>query len=97
MNPKYWEIGNPIDQIIEECSELTHILCKARRFGWHNHHPDDPDKTKNYHLVVDELGDLKQRIREFEIWMQLHRPHNQATPPDAGTPASKPDNQAPRG
>lgn len=62
------------DQLIEECSEVIHILCKCRRFGWHNYHPKDPNKTANYYLVKKELHDLKRIIVEFEKWMEIHKP-----------------------
>ena len=78
MNQKYWDVGTPVDQLIEECSEVIHILCKCSRFGWHNHHPDDPKKTLNYELVIAELDDLERRIYEFRGWMKVHKPHNQS-------------------
>jgi hypothetical protein len=80
MDPKYRDIGHPIDQLIEECSEVIHILCKVRRFGWDNYHPDDPKKTLNYELVENELYDLDTRINEFRSWMTRHEPIIQQAP-----------------
>lgn len=70
MNSKYWNTGNPPDQIMEECSEVIKIICKARRFGWHSYHPDDPKKISNWELTMGELSDLEKRIHEFRKWLQ---------------------------
>lgn len=81
MDEKYWSAGTPIDQLIEECSEVIQILCKCNRFGWHNYHPDDPKKTLNFFLVLSELDDLERRIDEFREWVEFHRPRNISTEP----------------
>lgn len=76
-NGKYWSIGHPIDQLIEECSEVIHALCKCRRFGWHNYHPNDPDKAKNFNLVLSEIDDLEARLVEFKQWVNVHKPRSE--------------------
>jgi len=63
-NPKY--IGSPTTKLIEECSELIHILCKAERFGWDNYHPDDEAHTTNRFLVLSEIKDVEKRIKELK-------------------------------
>jgi len=65
MDPRYENAGDIITRTIEECAEVIHILCKVRRFGWFNHHPDDPKKVKNYELVSNELNDLETRIKQL--------------------------------
>lgn len=75
-NPKYMMIGEPEDKVIEECSEVIKAICKARRFGWANYHPDDPTKTTNIELVKREIIDacfafkeLKAKLKTW-VWEQ---------------------------
>ncbi len=72
MDQKYWDTGTPPEQLIEECSEVIQAVCKGLRFGWHNYHPNDTNKTPNYDLVFNELNDLEKRMYEFKRWMELH-------------------------
>ncbi|HDY66789.1 MAG TPA: hypothetical protein ENH85_03240 [Candidatus Scalindua sp.] len=65
INTKYEHVGDSITKLIEECSELIHILCKAERFGWDNWHPDDPEKKTNKSLVLSEIIDVEKQIREL--------------------------------
>ena len=69
----YWAIGTPTDQLIGKCSKVTRSICKCNRFGWHNFHPKDPKKISNYDKVLEELDDLEARIREFRVWMEVHK------------------------
>ena len=59
---KYKHTGDSLIKTIEECSELIHILCKVRRFGWNNYHPKDKNKTENIKLVMNEITDLQECI-----------------------------------
>lgn len=47
MDPRYNKKGDRITNTIKECAELIHILCKVKRFGWFNYHPDDKDKVND--------------------------------------------------
>jgi hypothetical protein len=66
-DPIYENIGDPITCMIEECSELIHILCKVKRFGWKNWHPSDPSQYPNYLKVFDEIEDVEKRIARLKI------------------------------
>ena len=55
---EYENIGDPITKLIEECSEVIHILCKIKRFGYNNFNPDDKNKTPNHRLLELEMFDL---------------------------------------
>lgn len=76
MKEKYKNIGDPITHLIEECSELIHILCKVQRFGWGKYRPDDNSKTHNSALVLREMTDVEDRIREVKniITKKITRP-----------------------
>jgi len=72
-DPNYMEIGTPEDRCIEECAELIKILCKVKRFGWDNFHPDHPD-VSNRILVLQEIedverlcGEIKEALRGGEV------------------------------
>jgi hypothetical protein len=65
-NPKYKTRGTPEIRLIEECSELIQMLCKAKRFGWSNYHPDDAAKIQNFDLVLNEIKDVEQSIGDFK-------------------------------
>jgi len=65
-DPKYENIGDIITLTIEECSELIHILCKVKRFGWYCHSPKDDNKTPNFTLVKNEISDLEKRIAQLK-------------------------------
>jgi len=69
-NPEYESIGSPLTQVIEECSELIHILCKVDRFGWFDYHPDDPKKTPNAELVSREMEDVAKAIKKLKQHMK---------------------------
>ena len=62
MDNKYKDIGDPIDCAIEECSEVIHALCKVKRFGWLDYHPDT--KVSNVEYVHNEIFDLIYRLNQ---------------------------------
>lgn len=64
-DPKYEKVGSPIINLIEECAELIHLLCKAERFGLGNWHPSDKKQRMNHELILDEMEDVEKRIRDY--------------------------------
>jgi hypothetical protein len=64
-DPRYEAIGDPDVKLIEECAELIQAICKARRFGWDNHHPEKSPEHTNAHAVVEEMWDVAKRCREL--------------------------------
>ena len=68
---RYKNIGDPEDLVIEECSEVIKIICKAKRFGWFSHNPYDPMKVNNIELAKREMDDV---IEAFEkLGLKLKR------------------------
>ena len=65
-DPRYAQIGEPAEKLIEECAELIKALCKARRFGWLNHHPEKPLSLTNLQEVLLEIQDVRLRMSEVE-------------------------------
>lgn len=65
MNPKYQYTGDLLTRTIEECAEVIHILCKIKRFGLHNHHPTDKNKTPNWKLAQSEISDLRKCLKDM--------------------------------
>jgi hypothetical protein len=72
-DPRFIGVGHPAVRCIEECSELIKIICKAQRFGWHNWHPDDPEKKSNLSLTLAEIADVRATCNELEAL--LRSPH----------------------
>lgn len=71
-DPRYKHIGNPVDKLIEECAELQLALCKAKRFGWWNFHPDRPG-TSNLEDVKREMDDVVEAIERLSE--DMRHPH----------------------
>jgi len=67
MDPVYEKEGVIMTNTIEVCAEVIHILCKIKRFGWFNYHPDDKNKVSNILLVEKELADLENKISKLRI------------------------------
>ena len=63
MNKKI--CGELDDKVIEECSEVIKAICKIKRFGLLNHHPNFPDKN-NLTDVLDEISDLRYALNRYE-------------------------------
>lgn len=54
---KYKNYGDPPTRAIEECSELIQALCKGKRFGWFNYHPNTPE-ISNIDQAINESRDV---------------------------------------
>ena len=67
-DPRFVNIGEFDDKLIEECSELIKAICKAKRFGFDGYHPDRPDKN-NAQEILDEIEDVRRAINELEPYL----------------------------
>ena len=72
MDPKYKNIGNVDDHVIEECSEVIKAIIKSKRFGLYNYHPDTPH-TNNKQKILDELNDLGIVLTEYRQYLYEHK------------------------
>ena len=61
---------DPVIKVIEECSELIQILCKVRRFGWFNWHPDNTSDYLNFDQVKREMHDVVEACEQLEVHMR---------------------------
>lgn len=68
-DPKYINIGTPEDKIIEELSEVIKEICKARRFGYFNFHPAEPE-TLNIDRIRREIDDCIEAFEYYEIYLR---------------------------
>ena len=66
MNSEYVTIGSPAIKVVEECSEVIHIICKAEQFGLDSWHPKDALKVPNRELIRMEIADLKLALDNLE-------------------------------
>ncbi len=67
-HPEYKNIGTPEIRVIEECSELIKIICKAERFGLDTCHPnlvDVPGNTNRQRILleIDDVIDTCKVLR----------------------------------
>jgi len=67
MDSYFVKFGTPPIKLIEECSEVVQIVCKAERFGLDNYHP--VTKIINRNAINDELDDLSIAIKNYREWM----------------------------
>ncbi|MDP2815076.1 MAG: hypothetical protein Q8O19_00170 [Rectinemataceae bacterium] len=65
-DPKYKDVGTPVQRLVEECGELLQAVMKAERFGWFNHHPDRPERT-NFDEVMLEMNDLTEAYQRLQF------------------------------
>jgi len=65
MDKRYIDPKHALIHLIEECSELIKVLCKAQRFGLHDHHPADPPEQSNLVKLIAEKRDVDQAFLNF--------------------------------
>ena len=58
-----------INNVIEECAELTQALCKAQKHGWWNYHPERPTSS-NYEETLHEMEDVIEAIEKLNVYMR---------------------------
>jgi hypothetical protein len=58
-NKKLDNVGEPKLRVIEECTELAHALCKAKRFGYFSSPIGEPSC---YVKILDEWEDVKRNM-----------------------------------
>jgi len=72
---RFKHIGDPFDNLAEECAEVIQVLMKIRRFGMFNHHPDKPKYYNNKMALLDEMQDVQVRIDEVKKMLgEMHDP-----------------------
>ena len=62
---KFRKRGKVEDRLIEECAELIHIVCKARRFGLDKFNPFELGRGTNRIRIREEMDDVERLIREY--------------------------------
>lgn len=54
------------DRLLEEMGELIQAICKARRFGYWNHHPDRPNSI-NITEIRREMDDVREMLEGYTL------------------------------
>ena len=65
MNENTKHFGSAEDNVIQECAEVIHIICKAKNFGYKSCHPKEPG-VSTAELVLNEIADLEYRLKELK-------------------------------
>lgn len=69
-------IGTPEDRAVEEVGEFLQELSKARRFGYLNSHPDQPEQM-NIDRIIVEMEHVRQAFdtleRLFRTAIEFHK------------------------
>lgn len=76
MSPN--KITELTDKVIEECSEVIQAVCKVKRFGWFNYHPDRPE-SNNLDELRQEMDDAIEAFAKLEaVLIQVQHSHHKA-------------------
>lgn len=65
MDERFVNVGAAEDKVIEECAEVVQAICKIKRFGIFNFHPDRPDSS-NRDEALAEIADLRRSLDAYE-------------------------------
>jgi len=68
---EYAKDGACEDRVIEECSELIQAICKAKRFGLRNYHPNRPG-SDNYGEILSEIDDVRKVLKEYKMELEKY-------------------------
>lgn len=69
-DPRFELIGDPLDCLIEECSELIKAIIKIKRFGWQN----GWDGKRNDEEILKEIIDVRKRCDEIQRFINKTTP-----------------------
>lgn len=96
-DPRYEHIGLPEYKVIEECAELISELVslqkeitKAKRFGWMNYHPDEPEKS-NIDRIRYEMEDVNNSMAKLEASLKVIEHDHYASNPTPSPVETQPD------
>jgi hypothetical protein len=69
MHKDYVKQGTPAIKLLEEFSEVQQLICKGERFGYDNHHPEEPEYITNRVKLISELDDIDYALVNFRKWL----------------------------
>jgi hypothetical protein len=67
-DPRYENIGNLDDKVIEECAELIQSIIKAKRFGLFGKHPLRPE-SNNLKEIQAEIRDCVKAMKKLDKYL----------------------------
>ena len=70
MHEQYKDVGDLLDCLIEECSEVIKAACKIKRFGWLSTHP--VTEQQNIDVLRWEMEDVLSRIAQTKAFIDAH-------------------------
>jgi hypothetical protein len=69
MHQEYIKYGSPAIKLLEEFSEVQKLICKGERFGYDDHHPEEPVVLTNRIKLISELDDVDNALANFRKWL----------------------------